>query len=266
MARRNNNGIDIANKTVLITGANRGIGRALVNEAIRRGAKRVFAGSRGPLDIADDRVTALTLDLTNASQIQRAVEAIDTLDVLINNAGVAIYDDLSSLDVVEHHLQVNFLGMLRVTRAFVPLLKRSQGAIVNNLSLAALAALPMIPAYSISKAAAFNMTQSLRALLASEGVTVHGVILGPIDTDMSRGFEIPKASPESAALRIFDGLEKGEDEIFPDPASASIADGWRSGAVKALERQFAAFAPETPAGYTTSFTVDQSPEEVFDAV
>ena len=144
MTRRNHNGIDVANKTVLITGANRGIGRALVNEAIRRGAKRVFAGSRGPIDIADDRVTTLTLDVTNASQIQRAVEAVDTLDVLINNAGVAIYDDLSNLDVVEQHLQVNFLGMLRVTRAFVPLLKRSQGAIVNNLSLAALAALPVV--------------------------------------------------------------------------------------------------------------------------
>ena len=247
MIRRNHNGIDIANKTVLITGANRGIGRALVNEAIRRGAKRVFAGSRGPIDIADDRVTALTLDVTNASQIQRAVEAVDNLDVLINNAGVAIYDDLSSLDVVEQHLQVNFLGLLRVTRAFVPLLKRSQGAIVNNLSLAALAALPMIPAYSISKAAAFNMTQSLRALLASEGVTVHGVVLGPVDTDMNRGLEIPKASPESAAAGIFDGLARGEEEIFPDPASQSIAEGWRVGVVKGLERQFAVFAPETAA-------------------
>src|SRR6516164_5475215 len=105
-------GIDIANKTVLITGANRGIGRALVNEALRRGAKRVFAGSRGPLAIADGRVTALTLDVTNVSHIQRAVEAVGNLDVLINNAGVAIYDDLSNLDVVERHLQVNFLGML----------------------------------------------------------------------------------------------------------------------------------------------------------
>ena len=244
MTRRNHNGIDIADKTVLITGANRGIGRALVNEAIRRGAKRVFAGSRGPIHIADDHVTALTLDVTNASQIQRAVEAVDVLDVLINNAGVAIYDDLSNLDVVEQHLQVNFLGMLKVTRAFVPLLKRSHGAIVNNLSLAALAALPIIPAYSISKAAAFNMTQSLRALLASEGVTVHGVVLGPVDTDMNRGLEIPKASPESAAAGIFDGLARGEEEIFPDPASQSIAEGWRIGAVKGLERQFAVFAPE----------------------
>jgi NAD(P)-dependent dehydrogenase (short-subunit alcohol dehydrogenase family) len=268
MTRRNHNGMDVANKTVLVTGANRGIGRALVNEALRRGARRVFAGSRGPLDIADDRVTVLTLDVTNASHIRRAVEAIDCLDVLINNAGVAIYDDLSNLDVIERHLQVNFLGMLRVTQALVPLLKRSRGALVNNLSLAALAPLPMIPAYSISKAAAFNMTQSLRALLASEGVTVHAVVLGPVDTDMNRGLEIPKASPEAAAAGIFDGLAQGEEEIFPDPASASVAEGWRAGAAKALERQFADFVPKRAAspGYTTSFAVDQSPEEVFDAI
>jgi NAD(P)-dependent dehydrogenase (short-subunit alcohol dehydrogenase family) len=134
-----------------------------------------------------------------------------------------------------------------VANAFAPLLKRSKGAIVNSVSLAALAALPMIPAYSISKAAAFNMTQSLRALLAGQGVTVHAVVLGPIDTDMNRGFEIPKASPESAAQRIFDGLEKGEEDIFPDPASLSLAEGWRTGAVKALERQFAGFVPESVA-------------------
>jgi NAD(P)-dependent dehydrogenase (short-subunit alcohol dehydrogenase family) len=247
MTRRNHNGMDVANKTVLITGANRGIGRALVNDALRRGARRVFAGSRGPLDITDDRVTTLMLDVTNASHIHRAVEAIDSLDVLINNAGVAIYDDLSNLDVVEQHLQVNVFGMIRVTHAVMPLLKRSRGAIVNNLSLAALAPLPIIPAYSISKAAAFNMTQSLRALLASEGVTVHGVLLGPVDTDMNRGLEIPKASPESAAAGIFDGLARGEEEIFPDPASASIAASWRAGAAKALERQFAVFVPESTA-------------------
>ena len=248
MTPRNHNEIDVANKTVLITGANRGIGRALVNEALRRGAKAVFAGTRSsPLDILDDRVTTLTLDVTSVSQVQRAVEAVDSLDVLINNAGIAIYDDLTNLDIVERHLQVNFLGMLRVTRAFVPLLKRSHGAIVNNLSLAGLAALPMIPAYSISKAAAFNMTQSLRALLASEGVSVHGVVLGPVDTDMNRGLEIPKASPQSAAVGIFDGLARGDEEIFPDPVSQSIAEGWRSGAVKGLERQFAVFVPERAA-------------------
>ena len=241
------NGMNVANKTVLITGANRGIGRALVNEALKRGAKRVYAATRAPMQIADERVTLLTLDVTNASQIQRAVGQVGVLDVLVNNAGVAAYDDLTNPDVVEQHLAINLFGPLRVTNAFVPLLKRSKGAIINNLSLAALAALPMIPAYSISKAAAFNMTQSLRALLAAEGVSVHAVVLGPIDTEMSRGLDIPKASPESAAAGIFDGLEKGDDEIFPDPASASVAEGWRSGVVKAMDRQFAAFVPRNMA-------------------
>jgi NAD(P)-dependent dehydrogenase (short-subunit alcohol dehydrogenase family) len=237
----------IKDRVVLVTGANRGIGQALVEEALRRGAKRVYAGTRHPFSHLDGRVTPLMLDVTSVSQIERAVDEVDTLDVLMNNAGVAIYDDLSNLDVIEQHLAVNFMGMIKVTHAFLPLLRRSKGAIVNNLSLAALAALPVIPAYSISKAAAFNMTQSLRALLAGQGVTVHAVVLGPIDTDMNRGFEIPKASPASAAVGIFDGLEKGEDDIFPDPASLSIAEGWRTGAVKALERQFAAFVPESAA-------------------
>jgi NAD(P)-dependent dehydrogenase (short-subunit alcohol dehydrogenase family) len=239
--------MNIANKTVLITGANRGIGRALVNEALRKGAKRVYAGTRGALQNTDERVTPLTVDVTSVSQIQQAVDEVETLDVLINNAGIALYDDLSNLEVIEQHLAVNFLGLLKVTHAFLPLLRRSQGAIVNNLSLAGLAALPVIPAYSISKAAAFNLTQSLRALLAGQGVTVHAVVLGPIDTDMNRGFEIPKASPQSAAVGIFEGLEKGEEEIFPDPAALSIAEGWRRGAVKAMERQFAAFVPNAVA-------------------
>jgi NAD(P)-dependent dehydrogenase (short-subunit alcohol dehydrogenase family) len=106
--------MNIANKTVLITGANRGIGRALVNEALRRGAKRVYAGTRGALQNTDTGVTPLALDVTSASQIQQAAKDIDSLDVLINNAGVAIYDDLSNLDVVEQHLAVNLLGPLRV--------------------------------------------------------------------------------------------------------------------------------------------------------
>jgi NAD(P)-dependent dehydrogenase (short-subunit alcohol dehydrogenase family) len=109
--------------------------------------------------------------------------------------------------------------------------------------MAALAPLPIIPAYSLSKAAALSMTQSLRAHLAAQGVTVHAVVLGPIDTDMNRGFEIPKAPPAAAAQGIFDGLANDEEEIFPDPASQSIANGWRNGALKALEREFKAFVP-----------------------
>ena len=232
--------MNIEQKTVVITGANRGIGQALVNEALRRGAKRVHAGTRTPLQHPDPRVTSLTLDVTDVSQIRQAVDRVDALDVLINNAGIALYDDLSHFELIERHLAVNLLGLLRVTHAFLPLLKRSRGSIVNNLSLAGLAALPVVPSYSISKAAAFSATQSLRALLASEGVAVHAVILGPVDTDMNRGFDVPKASPEDAARGIFDGLARGEEDIFPDSTSLSIAEAWRSGAAKALERQFAA--------------------------
>jgi NAD(P)-dependent dehydrogenase (short-subunit alcohol dehydrogenase family) len=239
--------MNIENKTVLITGASRGVGRALVNEALRRGAKRVYAGIRGALTIADERVTPLTLDVTNASQIEQAAREVNTLDVLINNAGIALYDDLSNIDVIELHLAVNLFGSLRMTRAFLPALKRSKGAIVNTLSLMALAPLPLTPAYAISKAAALNMTQSLRALLVGQDVTVHGVFLGPTDTDMTRAFEIPKASPGAVAQGIFDGLGNEEEDIFPDPASQSIAEGWRTGVAKAFERQYAGFVLESVA-------------------
>jgi NAD(P)-dependent dehydrogenase (short-subunit alcohol dehydrogenase family) len=224
-------------KTVLVTGANRGIGQALVAEALSRGAKRVYAGTRQPLAHPDPRVTPLTLDVTSASQIRAAAGQVDSLDILINNAGLAPYDDLSDRAVLEQTLAVNLFGTYGVTQAFLPLLTRSRGVIVNNVSTMALAPLPLTPAYAISKAAMFNLTQSLRALLAGQGVRVHAVLTGPTDTDMTRGFDIPKASPESVARAIFDGVDNEEEDIFPDPASQSLADNWRSGAVKALERQ-----------------------------
>ena len=230
----------IADKTILVTGANRGIGQALVEEALRRGAKRVYAGTRQPFSHSDSRVTPLILDVTNAAQIETAVERVESLDILINNAGVALFDDLSDRAALERHLAVNLFGTYGVTQAFLPLLTRSRGAIVNVLSVAALATLPIVPAYSISKAAAFSLSQSLRALLAGRGVRVHAVLAGPVDTEMSRGFEVPKASPESVARAIFDGVERGEEDIFPDPMSQTMAESWRSGAVKALERQNAA--------------------------
>lgn len=232
----------IVDKTVLITGGNRGIGQALVEEALSRGATRVYVGTRGPLEHPDGRVTPLILDVTDAAQIQRAANDVESLDVLINNAGIALYDDLSERSVLEQHLAVNLFGTYDVIRAFLPLVSRSGGAIVNNLSVNALAPLPLIPAYSISKAAAFNLTQSLRALLAGQGVQVHAVLTGPVDTDMTRGFDIPKSSPKSVAQAIFDGIERGEDDIFPDPLSQSVADSWSSGATKSLERQYAALA------------------------
>jgi NAD(P)-dependent dehydrogenase (short-subunit alcohol dehydrogenase family) len=231
----------IADRAILVTGANRGIGQALVEEALRRGAKRVYAGTRQPLVHPDGRVTPLILDVTNAAQTQAAVERVESLDILINNAGVALSDDLSDRAALERHLEVNLFGTYGVTQAFLPVLIRSQGAIVNVLSVAAVAALPIIPAYSISKAAAFSLTQSLRALLAGRGVRVHAVLVGPTDTEMSRGLDVPKVSPEYVARAIFDGVETGEEDIFPHPTLESLAASSRTGEVKALERQFASF-------------------------
>ena len=236
----------IAGKAVLVTGANRGIGQALVEEALRRGARGVYAGTRQSLVHPDARVTALTLDVTNAVQIQEAAERVGALDILVNNAGVALFDDLSDRAMLEHHLSVNLFGTYGVTEAFLPLLTRSRGAVVNVLSVAALAAVPVLPAYSISKAAAFSLSQSLRALLAGAGVTIHAAIAGPVDTDMSRDLDIPKASAESVARGIFDGVEEGEEEIFPDPLSETIAESWRTGGVKELERQNATLVPAEP--------------------
>lgn len=237
----------VADKAVLVTGANRGIGQALVEEALKRGAKRVYAGTRQPLTHLDGRVTPLTLDVTNAAQIQGAVESVDSLDILINNAGLALYQDVSDRAALEQSLAVNLYGPYDMTQAFLPMLTRSRGAIVNVLSVAALAAVPFSPAYSMSKAAAFSLAQSLRALLAGQGVGVHAVLPGPVDTDMARNLDVPKTSRESVARAIFDGVEKGEEEIFPDPMSDSLAEGWRNGVVKALQRQFAAFASQPAA-------------------
>ncbi len=237
----------IAESVVLVTGANRGIGLALVEEALRRGAKRVYAATRRSFTHSDGRVIPLTLDVTSSAQIEDAVERVDSLDILINNAGLGLYDDLSDRAVLEQHLAVNLFGTYGVTQAFLPLLTVSRGAIVNISSLTAFAALPLMPAYSISKAAAFSLTQSLRALLAGRDMSVHAVLTGPVDTDMTRALAIPKASPESVARAIFDGVERGEQDIFPDPMSETMAESWRSGAAKALERQNAALVAESNA-------------------
>ncbi len=232
----------IAGKTLLVTGANRGIGQALVEEALRRGAARVYAGTRRPYAHPDPRVTALPLDITDEAQVRAAAVGAESLDILVNNAGIFEFDDLSDREALERHLAVNLFGSYAVIQAFLPSLIDSRGAIVNNVSIAALAPIPVTPAYSLSKAAVFSMTQSLRMLLAGQGVRVHAVLTGPVNTDMVRALDIPKASPQAVARGIFDGVGRGEEDIFPDPLSASLADAWQAGPAKALERQNAALA------------------------
>jgi NAD(P)-dependent dehydrogenase (short-subunit alcohol dehydrogenase family) len=234
----------IEGKAILVTGANRGIGQALVEEALKRGAKRVYAGTRQTVTHPHSRVTPLPLDVTDAAQIRAAVQSVDSLDILINNAGLALWDDLTDRVAIEQSLAVNFYGPYDVSQAFLPLLSASRGAIVNIGSIAAWAALPVVPAYSISKAAAFSLSQALRALLAGRGISVHAAMLGPVDTDMNRGVDMPKAPTAAVARAIFDGVQSGDDEIFPDPVSASMEEDWRRGAAKALERENAALVAE----------------------
>jgi NAD(P)-dependent dehydrogenase (short-subunit alcohol dehydrogenase family) len=236
----------IAGKTVLVTGANRGLGRALVDEVLRRGAKRVYAASRRPMVVPDRRVTPLILDVTAQAEIQEAASGVESLDILINNAGVSVADDMSNRSMFERHLAVNLYGTLDVTRAFLPSLTRSRGAVVNIVSVSAVAAVPVLPSYSVSKAASLSLTQSLRALLAGRNVSVYAVMPGPIDTDMVRDLDIPKTPAKDVARGTLDGVERGEEEIFPDPMSQSLADGWRAGVAKELERQNAALVAADP--------------------
>jgi NAD(P)-dependent dehydrogenase (short-subunit alcohol dehydrogenase family) len=236
----------IDGKAILVTGANRGIGQALVTEALRRGAARVYAGTRRPYTHPDPRVTVLPLDITDDGQVRAAAAQVESLDILVNNAGTFLLDDLSDRQALEQHLAVNLFGTYGVIQAFLPSLVASGGAIVNNTSIAALAPIPVTPAYSLSKAAEFSLTQSLRMLLARQGVRVHAVLTGPVDTDMVRDLDIPKSPPQAVAQGIFDGVAKGEDDIFPDPFSATLADAWQAGPGKALERQNVALLQPQP--------------------
>jgi NAD(P)-dependent dehydrogenase (short-subunit alcohol dehydrogenase family) len=218
------------------------LGRALVDEPLRRGAKRVYAASRSGAVASGERVVPVTLDVTDEDQIQRAVEQVESLDILINNAGVSVTDELSGRLALEHHLAVNLYGTLDVTRALLPALRRSHGTVVNVISLSALAAVPVLPAHSVSKAASLSLTQSFRARLRGQDVSVYAVLPGPIDTQMVRDLEIPKTSPEDVARATLDGVEQGEEEIFPDPMSAI------AGRRLAWRRREGVRAPERGAG------------------
>lgn len=228
----------ITGRTVLVTGANRGLGLALVEEALRRGARRVYAGSRQPFTHSDERVTPLRLDITDEEQIAAAAEQVTELDMLVNNAGYAAFTTLDDREALAKHLEVNLYGPYNVTHAFRHHLNASRGRLVNVLSVASFAPVPVTPAYSISKAAAFSFTQMARMLFAAHGVQVHAVMAGPLDTDMSRSLEIPKAAPADVAAAVYDAVAAGEEEIFPDPMSAAFfADSWAAGPIKKLERE-----------------------------
>jgi NAD(P)-dependent dehydrogenase (short-subunit alcohol dehydrogenase family) len=236
----------IQNATVLVTGANRGIGFSLVNALLQAGIKKVYATGRNlntmkavtALDVS--RVFPLQLDVTDNASIKALAAQATDVNLLINNAGILAFGNILNVptETIDDQFKTNFYGSLNMARAFVPVIENNNGgAIVNILTLVALASMPGLSVYNASKAAAWSMTQSLRASVISKNIAVHGVFPGAVDTDMLAGVEMPKASPIDIAKAVLSGIEAGEEDIFPDPMSTQIYTAWRQDH-KAVERQF----------------------------
>jgi NAD(P)-dependent dehydrogenase (short-subunit alcohol dehydrogenase family) len=239
--------MQIRGSIALVSGANRGIGRALVEALLDRGARRVYATGRdlatldGVVALGRGRVRPLKLDVTNPGDARAAAGAAGDVNLLINNAGIATAAGAAdtSVDMIRETMETNFFGLVHVTNAFLPTLREHRGAIVNILTIVALASSPILAAYTASKAAGWSLTQSLRADLARHGITVHGVFPGAVDTDMIRSFTLPKTPAIDVARAVLDGIEAGTEDIFPDPMAQQLYAAWRQDH-KAVERQLAA--------------------------
>ncbi|HVY43899.1 MAG TPA: SDR family oxidoreductase [Hyphomicrobiaceae bacterium] len=238
--------MQIHSASAFVTGANRGIGRALVQRLLADGAKRVYGTARtqdeaDKLAALDNRLTGIVMDVTQPSQIAAAAAQARDVTLLINNAGVLDFGNLLEVDraKVDRNFATNFYGTLDVTRAFAPVLEANGGGtIVNLLTLVALASMPGLSVYNASKAAAWSMTQSWRATLAAKNVKVMGVFPGAVDTDMLAGVDMPKTSPADIAAAICAGLADDREDVFPDAMSAAVYEQWKTDH-KSVERQFA---------------------------
>jgi NAD(P)-dependent dehydrogenase (short-subunit alcohol dehydrogenase family) len=235
----------IEGTVALVTGASRGIGRALTEALLSRGAKKVYAAARD-LDtlreLRDERIVPLQLDVTNPDQVRAAATAAPDVELLFSNAGVQLAIGLEGDGVVDQarrEMEVNYFGPLQLLVHLAPAVGRHDGAVINVGSTAGLTAVPAIATYSASKAALHSLTQAARALLASQGTSVFGVYPGPVDTDMTRGVALPKTPARDVASAILDGVEAGREDIFPDAFSAGFGQQFES-SPKASERQFAA--------------------------
>jgi NAD(P)-dependent dehydrogenase (short-subunit alcohol dehydrogenase family) len=215
------------------TGANRGIGQAIVTALLNKGVSKIYAAAREPKnlpDFNDERVVALTLDITDGGQVEAAANIATDVDLLINNAGVASFSSIldGPRDLVERDMNTNYFGTLDMVRAFVPVLEAKQhAAIVNVASIAAFSNFPLIGGYSASKSALFSLSQGIRIELAAKGIAVHTVNPGPVDTDLAKEFPADKVSPKLAAENILTGLENDVADIFPDEFGQQMFDVWK---------------------------------------
>jgi NAD(P)-dependent dehydrogenase (short-subunit alcohol dehydrogenase family) len=246
-------GLKIEGRVALVTGANRGIGLALVEALLERRARKVYAATRKPQALAhlaaksEGAVIPLRLDITSAAEVREAAAEAEDVDLLINNAAIVGhqfggFDDPLWLDAAPREYETNVVGSLRVSQAFAPVLARhGGGTLVNVASAAGFVGLPLVFTYSTTKAALHSLTQSTRQMLHTQGTRVVGVYPGPVDTDMAAQLTIPKASASSVAHTILDGLEQGLEEIYPDPLAKEWGEIY-SANPKALEARVAAMA------------------------
>ena len=223
----------LENATVLVTGANRGLGLAFAREALLRGARKVYAGARDPDSVTLDGVEPIRLDVTRAEDVAAAARRCGDVTVLVNNAGILTvggFLEPDSLEATRRHLETNFFGPLRLSQAFAPVLAANGGgALLNVLSVVSWVHPPVLGSYAASKAAAWALTNTLRLELRAQGTQVLGMHVGFVDTDLARGFEAPKSTPDAVVSRTFDALEAGADEALADDMSQQVLQGLSAG-------------------------------------
>ena len=232
--------MDLSSCTALVTGANRGLGRHFSAELVRRGA-RVYAGARNPASADFDGVIPVAVDITNPASVAAAAEAAGDVTLLVNNAGIAADTDLlsSDLDDIRREMDTNYFGTLSVVRAFAPVIERNGGGgILNVLSVLSWVSLPDSGGYCASKAAAWSMTNALRAELVDRGILVTALHVGLMDTDMTVGIDAPKSDPAEVATLAVDAIAAGAFEVLADDVSRGVQAGLSAG-VPGLYPQFA---------------------------
>jgi NAD(P)-dependent dehydrogenase (short-subunit alcohol dehydrogenase family) len=221
--------MQLHNATVLITGANRGIGLAFAREALARGARKVYAGARNPASVTLPGVEPIALDVTDPAAVAAAARHASDVTLVVNNAGIASLGGFLA-DGAEAsaraHLETNFFGLLCVSQAFAPVLAANGGgALLNVLSIASWINSPMLSVYGASKSAAWALTNGLRHDLRAQGTQVLGLHMGFVDTDLTRGIEMPKSTPEDIVRRAFDALEAGAEEVLGDELTQQVKRG-----------------------------------------